>query len=97
MVETAKIKIAVLESPYSGLEDLGIPPSVCLQLQQLGLQVDNAQWAARHSLGGFSISFWVALEKTQLLEKPKRSRRKKVKVKFPSQPKPNQGLANLKV
>jgi len=68
---------------------------VCLQLQQLGLQLDNAQWTARHSLGGFSISFfWVALEKTQLLEKSKKSRRKKVKVKSPSQPKPNQGPPN---
>lgn len=95
MVETAKTKIAVLESPYSGLEDLGIPPSVCLQLQQLGLQLDNAQWTARHSLVGFSISFfWVALEKTHLLEKSKKSRRKKVKVKSPSQPKPKQGSTN---
>ena len=63
MVETSRIRVAVLESKYASLEDHGVPLSVYLQLQQLGLQLNQAQWTARHSLGGFFISFfWPALD-----------------------------------
>ena len=66
MVETPRIRVAVLEGQYASLMDQGVPLSVCLHLQQLGLQLQQAQWTARHSLGGFSISFfWPALEKNQ--------------------------------
>ena len=60
MVVTTKIRVAVLEDQYASLEDHGVPLSVCLQLQQLGVKLHEAQWTARHSLGGFSISFFLA-------------------------------------
>ena len=43
MVETTRVRVAVLESQYVNLGDLGVPLSVCLQLQQLGLQLHEAQ------------------------------------------------------
>ena len=55
MVETTRIRVAVLEDQYVSLGNHGVPLSVCLQLQQLGLQLHEAQWTARHSPGGFSV------------------------------------------
>ena len=79
MVEATRIRVAVLESQYVSLGDLGVPFSVCLQMQQLGLQLHEAQWTARHSLGGFSISFfWPALDNHQPTKKKKKSKKSKV-------------------
>ena len=81
MVETTRIRVAVLESQYASLVDLGVPLSMCLQLQQLGLQPHEAQWSARHSLGGFSISFfWPALIKKQPPKNKKKRSKCKVKI-----------------
>ena len=75
--------MAVLESKYASLVDLGVPLSVSLQLQQLGLQLQQAQWTARHSLGGFSISFfWPALDSSK--SKPPRKQKKVKKTKMKS-------------
>ena len=67
--------MAVLENQYVSLEDHGVPLSVCLQLQQLGLQLHEAQWTAIYSLGGFSLFFsgqpWQSAKK----KKPKESRK----------------------
>ena len=57
MVETPRTQVAVLEGQYACLVDQGVPFSGCLRLQQLGLQLNQAQWTARNSLGGFSIAF----------------------------------------
>ena len=47
-------------------------------MQQLGLQLHEAQWTARHSLGGFSISFfWPALDNHQPAKKKKKSKKSK--------------------
>ena len=83
MVETPRIRVAVLEGQYACLVDQGVPFSVCLRLQQLGLQLNQAQWTARNSLGGFSIAFfWPALEKNpQPTKKVKKVKKKRVKVK----------------
>ena len=64
--------------------DLGVPFSMCLQLQQLGLQLHEAQWSAKHSLGGFSISFfWPALIILYRKQPPKsKKKRRKCKVKI---------------
>ena len=77
MVESSRIRVAVLDGQYASLEDQGVPFSLCLHLQQVGLQLHQAQWTARHSLGGFSISFWPALEKKQPLKKVKKNEEKK--------------------
>ena len=84
MVETPRIRVAVLEGQYACLVDQGVPFSVCLRLQQLGLQLNQAQWTARNSLGGFSVAFfWPALEKNhpQPTKKVKKVKKKRVKVK----------------
>ena len=76
------LKAAVLEGQYASLEDHGVPLSVCLQLQQLGVKLHEAQWTARHSLGGFSISFfWPALERNQPFKKQQKMRKSKVNKK----------------
>lgn len=91
MVETTRIRVAVLESQYASLEDHGVPLSVCLQLQQLGLQLHESQWTARHSLGGFSISFfWPALDNQQPVKKKKKSKKSKMNRKNASKPTTNQ-------
>ena len=78
MVETTRIRVAVLESHYASLLDIGVPFSVCLQLQELGLQLNDAQWTARNSTGGFSISFlWPALAKNQPVKKKSQMRSKR--------------------
>ena len=86
MVETSRIRVAVLEGQYACLVDQGVPFSVCLRLQQLGLELHQAQWTARNSLGGFSISFFwpSALEKNQPTKKVKKVKKRRVKVKSPS-------------
>ena len=84
MVETSRIRVAVLDGQYASLEDQGVPFCLCLHLQQLGLQLNQAQWTARHSLGGFSISFWPALEKKQPLKKVKKIKKRRVDAKLSS-------------
>ena len=91
MVETTRIRVAVLESQYVSLGELGVPLSVCVQLQQLGLQLHEAQWTARHSLGGFSISFfWPALDNQQPAKKKKKSKKSKMKRRNASKSTTNQ-------
>ena len=72
MVESNTIRVAVLETNYA---DIGVPFSVCVQLQERRLQLHDAQWTARNSTGGFSISFfWPALATNQLVKKNKKGR-----------------------
>ena len=87
MVETTRIRVAVLESHYASLLDIGIPFFVCLQLQELGLQLNDAQWTARNSIGGFSISFFLpALAKNQPVKKKTQMRSKRKHKPGKSQP-----------
>ena len=82
MEGTSKIRVVVLESKYASLVDHGVPLSVSLQLQQLGLQLHQAQWTARHSIGGFSQAislFWPALDPSK--SKPPRKQKKVKKMK----------------
>ena len=50
--------MTVLEGSFAGLQGVGIPLPVCIHLQDLGLQFEGAQWTAKHSNTGFSISFF---------------------------------------
>ena len=100
MVETPRIRVAVLEGQYACLVDQGVPFSVRLRLQQLGLQLNQAQWTARNSLGGFSIAFfWPALEKNpQPTKKLKKMKKKRVKVKStPVHISPRAPVSNLHI
>ena len=53
-----RIRVSVLEGSFAGLEGVGIPLPVCIHLQDLGLQFEGAQWTAKQSNIGFSISFF---------------------------------------
>ena len=55
-----KIRMSVLEGSFAGLQGVGIPLQlpVCIHLQDLGLQLEGAQWTAKQSNTGFSISFF---------------------------------------
>ena len=80
MDEKSRIRVAVLEGDYANLCGLGLPPSLCLQLQTLKLRLSGALWTAKASASGFSISLYrpttgTAPEK----EKAKKTRRKRRK------------------
>ena len=62
MTESANIVVAVLEAPYASLHKYGVPLPVCLCMQGKGIQLGSAQWTAKQSHSGFSISFfWPSL------------------------------------
>ena len=43
------IKVLILEKEFAGLCRLGLPVSLCLQLQQSGLKLADALWTAKSS------------------------------------------------
>ena len=47
------IRVAVLEKSFAALKDLGVPFSVCLQLQQSDFKLAEANWTARSMSSGF--------------------------------------------
>ena len=53
-----KIRVAILEGPYASLCNLGMPLTVCLQLQQSGVKLAEALWTAQSSGSGFSVSLY---------------------------------------
>ena len=74
------IKVAVLEGNFAALCNLGLPLSVSLQLQEMGLELPDALWTVRSSSSGFSVSlFWPS--KSDSVKKRKRKRKKRVKAK----------------
>ena len=86
MAESARIVVSVLESPYTSLLKCGVPLPLCLCLQGKELMLETAQWTAKQSNGGFSVTFfWPALrpdsENTakNLLPKKKSKQRKSEK------------------
>ena len=80
MAESAKIFVSIIEGPYTILKECGVPLPVCVSMQDKGLLLGNAQWTARHSNCGFSVSFfWPALESKQVATTTvvKKSRKRK--------------------
>ena len=53
-----RIRVSVLEGSFTGLQVVGIPLPVCIHLEDLELQLEGAQWTAKQSNTGFSISFF---------------------------------------
>ena len=80
MVETPRIRVA---GQYVSLVDQGVPLSVCLHLQQLGLQLQQAQWTARHSLGGwiFHLLLLASPGEESANQESEKGEEKRVKVK----------------
>ena len=63
----AEVVVSILESPYTLLQKSGVPLPVCICMQGKGLQLGNAQWTARQSNGGFSVTFfWPALNPAEV-------------------------------
>ena len=55
------IRVSVLEGDLAVLSSVGLPLSLCVQLQVSCLKLNEAQWTARSTPGGFSVSlFWPA-------------------------------------
>ena len=74
------IKVAVLEGNFAALSNLGLPLSVSIQLQEMGLKLSTALWTVRSSSSGFSVSlFWPNENVTVRRHKRRRRRRAKAK------------------
>ena len=59
MVETRQIRVCALEGQLVELADAGVPFSICLHMQQLGIALEHAQWSTGQTSGVFSVSlFW---------------------------------------
>ena len=76
-----RIRVSVLEGSFAGLQGVGIPLPVCIHLQDLGLQFEGAQWTAKQSNTGFSISFfWPVQDRSAFgVNRPGKKRRKRRK------------------
>ena len=62
MAEGTKIRVCIADGLHADLAKTEVPLSICLQLQQQGLSMDSAQWSAKHTATGFSVSsFWSRL------------------------------------
>ena len=55
---TSRIRVAVVEGDYANLCGLGLPLSLCLQLQTQNLRLSGALWLAKASASGFSVSLY---------------------------------------
>ena len=59
MATSNRIRVSVIEGYYVSLQEAGLPLSVCIQLQECKLSLRHAQWTARQTSSGFSVSlFW---------------------------------------
>ena len=81
---SGKIRVCVLDGHQAELASAGLPFSVCLRLQELGLPMSAAQWSTRQTNSGFSVSFfWPstrgATTVTQLKSRNRRRRRRRRK------------------
>ena len=55
-MKSGKIHVCVLEGHQAELASAELPLSVCLRLQELGLQMSAAQWSTRQTNNRFSVS-----------------------------------------
>ena len=77
MAEKLTIHVAVLEGTFACLSELGIPLLACIQMQSMGLKLGEAQWTARSTNTGFSVSFfWPTGWKSTTRHVRKRKKRK---------------------
>ena len=75
-----KRRVSMLEGSFTGLQGVGIPLPVCIHLQDLGLQLEDAQWTTKQSNTGFSISFfWPVQDCSTVIGKKRRKRWKRVR------------------
>ena len=73
------IKVAVLEGDFAALSNLGLPLSVSLQLQEMGLKLSTALWTVRSTSSGFSVSLFWPNESVTVGRRKRRRRSTKAK------------------
>ena len=62
MNASAAFCVCVLEGNYAKMTELGLPLSLAVELQIRNLHLDTSLWTARHTNGGYSVSFfWPSL------------------------------------
>ena len=68
---------SVLDGVFSSMCKAGLPLSICIHLQEKGLDFDGAVWTAKQTQSGFSVSFfWSHTCASVNKAKPKKRRRK---------------------
>jgi hypothetical protein len=67
------IKVAVLEGEFASLVGLGFPLSLSIQVQESCLTLCKAQWRAKSTKSGFSVSFFWLEGKVTAKKKQKES------------------------
>ena len=87
----ARIHVSVIDGYFAALREVGVPASVCLQLQESKLHLRQAQWTARQTTAGFSVCFfWPVPEAGANNGSPtqqasfKRKKRRRYKKKVPT-------------
>ena len=58
IAEGSKILVCIVNGLHADLVKTGVHLSICLLLQQQGLLMDSAQWTAKQTATGFSVSFF---------------------------------------
>ena len=71
------IKVAVLEDEFASLAGLGFPVSLSIQLQESCLTLSKAQWTAKSTKSGFSVSFFWPTPELKEKQPPRRNRRRR--------------------
>ena len=77
MAQTAAIRVSVLEGSYAHLQAVGVPLPLCMHMQELGVWLNEAQWTAKQSIGGFSVSFFWPASARMPYHPPVRARRRR--------------------
>ena len=76
------IRVSVLEGDFAVMSSIGLPLSLCVQLQVSCLKLNEALWTARSTPDGFSVSlFWPAPapEKVDGSKRNKKRKRRRAK------------------
>ena len=66
-----------MEGQFVERADAGVPVCVCLQMQQLGLSLEQADWSTRQTCGGFSVTFFWPSSLVRTVKSNGRTKRKR--------------------
>ena len=78
-MEKPKIRVSVLDGCYPHLLSVGVPLPLCVHMQELGLMLGTAQWTAKQSSSGFSVSFFWPASHPPFCSNPRKRRRRRKK------------------
>ena len=88
MADKSPIVVSVLDGAFLQLNEVGFPLPLCNHMKEKKLELESAQWTAKQTAGGFSVSFFwpVDLKVTTELKKQPRKRKKRRRRKQRKQP-----------